>query len=83
MKPLWSLLKTHEVTVTFVQIWTLLPNLTVYLIPGGFHRTFATSVAYQQRRLPPPDTWSCPSVGFASVLMLRQISPELVLSPDF
>ena len=25
--------------------------------------------------------WSCPTIGLASVLMLRPISPELVLSP--
>ena len=31
----------------------------------------------------PPDTWSCPTLGLASVLMLRPISPELVLFLDF
>ena len=31
-----------------------------YLIPGVFHRTFATVAASQQRTLSPPDTWSCP-----------------------
>ena len=31
----------------------------------------------------PPDTWSCPTLGLASVLMSRPISLELVLSPDF
>ena len=31
-----------------------------YLIPGGFHRTFATGAASQQRTLIPSDTWSCP-----------------------
>ena len=30
-----------------------------------------------------PDTWSCPTLGLASVLMLRPISPELVLFLDF
>ena len=29
------------------------------------------------------DTWSCPTLGLACVLMSRPISPELVLSPDF
>ena len=29
------------------------------------------------------DYWSCPTFGLASVLMLRPISPELVLFPDF
>ena len=31
----------------------------------------------------PGSTLSCPTLGFASVLMLRSISPELVLFPDF
>ena len=52
-------------------------------IARGFHRTFATGAACQQRTLTPPDTWSCPILGLASVLMLRPISPELVLFPDF
>ena len=64
-------------------IWTLLPNLTFYLIVQGFHRTYATGAACQQRTLAPPDTWSCPTFGLACVLMSRPISPELVLSPDF
>ena len=64
-------------------IWTLLPNLTFYLIVKGFHRTYATGAACQQRTLTPPDTWSCPTFGLACVLMSRPISPELVLSPDF
>ena len=64
-------------------IWTLLPNLTFYLVVQGFHRTYATGAACQQRTLTPPDTWSCPTLGLACVLMSRPISPELVLSPDF
>ena len=64
-------------------IWTLLPNLTFYLIVQGFHRTYATGAACQQRTLTPPDTRSCPTLGLACVLMSRPISPELVLSPDF
>ena len=63
-------------------IWTLLPNLTFYLIVQGFHRTYATGAACQQRTLTPPDTWSCPTLGLACVLMSRPISPELVLSPE-
>ena len=39
--------------------------------------------ACQQRKLTPPDTWSCPTLGLSSVLMLRPISPELFLGPDF
>ena len=64
-------------------IWTLLPNLTVYLIARGFHRTFAMGAACQQRTLTPSDTWCSPTLGLSSVLMLRPISPELVLFPDF
>ena len=64
-------------------IWTLLLNLTFYLIVWDFHRTFATGAACQQRTLTPPDTWSCPTLGLAWVLMSRPISPELVLFPDF
>ena len=64
-------------------IWTLLPNLTFYLIVWGFHRTFATGAACQQRTLTPPDTLSCPTLGIACVLMSKPISPELVLFPDF
>ena len=64
-------------------IWTFLPNLTFYLIVWGFHRTFATGAACQQRTLTPPGTWSCPTLGLAFVLMSRPISPELVLFSDF
>ena len=46
--------------LTLLLILTLLPNLTFYLIVRGFHRTFATGAACQQRTLTPPDTWSCP-----------------------
>ena len=31
-----------------------------YLIPKGFHRTFATGAVCQHRTLTAPDTWSCP-----------------------
>ena len=59
-----------------------LPTLTL-LLNIGFHRASATGVACRQRTLTPPDTWSCPTLGLACVLMSRPISPELVLSPDF
>ena len=49
----------------------------------SFHRASATGVACQQGTLTPPDTWSCPTLGLACVLMSKPISPELVLSPDF
>ena len=64
-------------------IWTVLPNLTFYLIVWGFNRTFATGAACQQRTLTPPDTWSCPSLGLVCVLISRPMSPELILFPDF
>ena len=53
-------------------IWTLLPNLTFYLIVQGFHRTYATGAVCQQRTLTPPDTWSCPTLGLACVLCRDQ-----------
>ena len=65
--------------ITGLNIFTesdILPNI-------GFHRAFATGVACRQGTLTPPDTWSCPTLGLACVLMSRPISPELVLSPDF
>ena len=49
--------------LTLLLIWTLLPNLTFYLIARGFHRIFSTGVACQQRTLTPLDTWSCPTLG--------------------
>ena len=73
----------HDTYLWPLLIWTLLPNMTFYLIVQGFHRTYATGAACQQRTLTPPDTWSCPTLGLACVLMSRPISPELVLSPDF
>ena len=76
-------LMRHYTNLDFLLIWTSLPNLTFYLILWGFHRTFATGAACQQRTLTHPYTWSCLTLGLASVLMLRPISPELVLFPDF
>ena len=64
-------------------IWNLIPNLTFYLIVRSFHRTFVMGAARQQNTLTPPDTWSCPTLVLASVLLLKPISPELVLFPDF
>ena len=59
-----------------------LPTLTL-LLNTGFHRTSATGAACRQGTLTPLDTWSCPTLGLACVLMSRPTSPELVLSPDF
>ena len=69
----------HYTNFRPLPIWTLLPNWTFYLIVQGFYRTFATGAACQQRILTPPNTWSCPTLGTARVL----ISPQLVLFPDF
>ena len=61
----------------------LVTEFDFYLIMQGFHRTFATGAACRQRTLTSPDTWSCPTLGLACVLMSSPISPEPVLSPDF
>ena len=50
---------------------------------GNNISTYATGAACQQRTFTPPDTWSCPTLGLACVLMSRLISLELFLSPDF
>ena len=63
----------------FTRFYFLL-NLTSLNI--GFHGAYATGVACWQGTLTPPETWSCPTLGLACVLMSRPISPELVLSPD-
>ena len=68
----------HKINLWQLLIWTLLPNLTFYLIVQGFPRTYSTGAAYQQRTLSPPDTWSYPTLGLACVLMSRPISPALV-----
>ena len=47
------------------------------------HRKFATGAASKQMTLTPPETWPCPTLGLVSDVMLRPISPELVLFPDF
>ena len=68
-------------------LWRL-PNTTylpTFTLPNRevFNRLHAAGVACQQGTLTPPDTWSCPTLGLTSVLMLRPISPELVLFLDF
>ena len=73
-----------NITPIFDRHWSEpITKFDFYLIVQGFHRTYATGAACQQRTLTPPDTWSCPTLEFACVLMSRPISPELVLSPDF
>ena len=56
---------------------TYLPNFT---LPNwrGFNRIYATGVACQQGTLTPPDTWSCPTLGLACVLMSRPILQPLL-----
>ena len=84
----WSYTVTPSIDQTLHQYLTLLhirnflSNLTFYLIARGFHGTFATGAACQQRTLT-PETLYYPSMGLASVLMMRPISPELVLFLDF
>ena len=65
--------------------WThpLLRENLIFAMSSGASLIYATGVACQQGTLTPPDTWSCPTLGLACVLMSRPISPELVLSPDF
>ena len=48
-------------------IWTLLPNLTFYLIVQCFHRTYATGAACQQRTLTPSGHLVLSHLGFAFV----------------
>ena len=62
---------SHYTSLWPLLIWTLLPNLTFNLIVQGIHRTYATGAACHQRKLTPPDTWSCATLGNAFVLMLR------------
>ena len=55
----------------------------LYIQFQSYEAVLFHSLACQQRTLTPPDTWSCPTLGLACVLMLRPISPDLVLFPDF
>ena len=49
-----------------------LPNLDVYWLMRGFHRTFATGVAcWHGTPLTPPDTCSRPILGLAYVLLVE------------
>ena len=41
----------------YYQTWPYHRFWRYYLIPGGFHRTFAKIAASQMRRLTPPDIW--------------------------
>ena len=84
----WPHTVTPSIDKTLHLFWTvpdldLITGFDFHLIVEGFHRTYATGAACQQRTLTPPDTWSCPTLGLACVLLSRHISPELVLFPDF
>ena len=68
--------------LTLLLIWTFY-RIDFLSNCERFPWTFAMGSACQQRTLTPPDTWSCPTLGLACVLMSRPISPELVLFPDF
>ena len=64
-------------------IWTLLPNLTFYLIVQGFIEHMQRVRHANRGRLLLRTPGPVPLWGLACVLMSRPISPELVLSPDF
>ena len=64
--------------------WTILPNLTsFYRIARCLHRTFATGAVCKQKALTPRETWPCPTLGLAFVLMLRPLCLKLVSLTDF
>ena len=77
-----SSIRNHTTYLSRFPNMTYLPNFTI-LNWSGFNRIYATVVECWQGMLTPPYTWSCPTLGLASVLMLRPISPELVLFLDF
>ena len=65
---IWPYTVTPSIDQKFRLIVVLLPNWKLYRrwpyyrIPGGFHRTFATGAASQQRMLTPPGHvpfWTC------------------------
>ena len=78
-----SKLRAHSQTVTVIhptlsQIRLHAPTSKVKQLQVVFEINCATGAACQQRTLTPPDTWSCPTLGFACVLKSRPISPELL-----
>ena len=58
------------------------PNSTFYRILSGFHRTFATGVAWRQGTLTPPDTWS-PGTYICSTCWDQYFSELVVIFPDY
>ena len=79
----WHLPLIRHNTSIWPCYWCGPNSLTSYLTVQGLHKTFTTGAACQQRTLTSPDTWFCPTLGFACVLMLRPISPELALFLDY
>ena len=79
LQTIWSFpltnVKWHSVTWPYTMTtpyWSdFVPNSTFYRILSGFHRIFATGVACRQGTLTPPDTWSCPFLGLAFVLLVE------------
>ena len=69
----------HVLTITDLDLIT---EFDFYLSVQGFHRTYATGAACQQRTLTPPDIWSCPTLGLACVLMSREKGRDLTQSYD-
>ena len=65
----------------FLYVKVIFCMLRFFANLNHFHN-FAKGAACKQRMLTPLDTWSCPTLGLACVLMLRPISPELALLPD-
>ena len=65
-----------------LDIWSVV-SVTLTLICICCKKSYPKETKPTVATLTPPDTWSCPTLGLACVLMTRPISPELVLSPDF
>ena len=59
---------------TFHQFYDLDTELDLHRIMSGFHRAFATGVAYQQGTLTLPDTWFRPP--FWDLLVLQWLRPD-------
>ena len=65
----------HYTTFWPLLIWTLLPNLTFYQIVQGFHRTYPTGAACQQRTLTPSGHLVLSHLGFAFVHLTETTLP--------
>ena len=79
----WPYTVTPSIDRTLHQFLTVTDLDLNYLIKRGFHGTFSTGAACQQRTLTPPVSWPCSTLGLACVLMSRPISPEPDLFTDF